>query len=48
MIDSFDRLTAMYFDADQKAALADSLEKADYACDAVAELTAALVTKLRG
>jgi hypothetical protein len=48
MIDSFDRLTAMYFDADQKGALADSLEKADYASDTVAELTAALVTKLRG
>jgi hypothetical protein len=48
MIDSFDRLTAMYFDADQKDALADSLEKADYASDAVAQLTAALVTKLRG
>jgi hypothetical protein len=48
MIDSFDHLTAMYFDADQKAALADSLEQADYASDTVAERTAALVTKLRG
>jgi hypothetical protein len=48
MIDSFDKLTAMYFDADQKAALADSLEKADYASDTVADLAAALVTKLRG
>jgi hypothetical protein len=47
-IDNFDKLTAMYFDADQKGALADSLEKADYACDAVAELTAALVENLRG
>jgi hypothetical protein len=48
MIDSFDRLTAMYFDGDQKNALADSLEKAEYAGETVAELTAALVTKLRG
>jgi hypothetical protein len=48
MIDSFDKLTAMYFDADQKGALADSLEQADYASDTVAELTATLVTKLRG
>ena len=48
MIDSFDKLTAMYFDADQKGALADSLEQADYASDAVADLGAALVTKLRG
>jgi hypothetical protein len=48
MIDSFDRLTAMYFDADQKAVLADSLEKADYASGTVAERTAAVVTKLRG
>jgi hypothetical protein len=48
MIDSFDKLTAMYFDGDQKDALADSLEKADYASGTVAERTAALVTKLRG
>jgi hypothetical protein len=48
MIDSFDRLTAMYFDGDQKDALADSLEQADYASDTVVELAAALVTKLHG
>jgi hypothetical protein len=48
MIDSFDKLTAMYFDGDQKPAVADVLEKTDYASDTVAELTAALVTKLRG
>jgi hypothetical protein len=48
MIDSFDKLTAMYFDADQKGALADSLEQADYASGTVADLAAALVTKLRG
>jgi hypothetical protein len=48
MIDSFDKLTAMYFDADQKAALADTLEKADYASATVADLTAALIAKLRG
>jgi hypothetical protein len=48
MIDSFDKLTAMYFDGDQKGALADALEQADYASDTVVELTAALVTKLRG
>jgi hypothetical protein len=48
MIDSFDKLTAMYFDADQKPTLADVLEEAEYAGDSVAELTAALVTKLRG
>jgi hypothetical protein len=47
MLDSFDKLTAMYFDADQKDALADSLEKADYASDTVGEL-AAVLTKLRG
>jgi hypothetical protein len=48
MIDSFDMLTAMYFDADQKAALAGSLEQADDASGTVGELAAALVTKLCG
>jgi hypothetical protein len=48
MIDSFDKLTAMYFDGDQKGALADVLEQADYASGTVGELAAALVTKLRG
>jgi hypothetical protein len=38
----------MYFDADQKAALADVLEQAEYTSDTVAERTATLVTKLRG
>jgi hypothetical protein len=48
MIDSVDQLTAMYFDADQKDALADSLEQADDASDTVAELAVALIAKLRG
>jgi hypothetical protein len=48
MIDSFDKLTAMYFDADQKAALADVLEQAEYTSDTVVERTAAFIEKLRG